>query len=175
MTEQLLIQFALRVSLMAIPLYICNGMALVLGGGKPIDMGKKFLDGKRWLGDGKTLRGTFCGIAAATLGAFAVTLAFPEARIFLGADYIAYGFLLAAGAVAGDFAGSFLKRRLGIERGKSVFLLDQLDFIGGGLVFGLALLAPAAIEALFLFAFTLMAHVIGNQIAYRTKIKKVPW
>jgi CDP-2,3-bis-(O-geranylgeranyl)-sn-glycerol synthase len=169
------ILFVARASLMAIPLYLCNSMALVFGGGKPIDFGKNFVDGKRLLGDGKTIRGTIAGIAIGSAAALALSAIFPETAVFLNANYAFYGPLLAIGAVAGDFAGSFLKRRMGIERGGSVFLLDQLGFVVAGLAFGCLLAQPTALEFIFLLAFTMLAHVIGNRIAFLAKIKKVPW
>jgi len=169
------VQFVVRVSLMAIPLYLCNSLALLFGRGTPIDLGKNFLDGRRLLGDGKTVRGTFVGIVLGTAGAFLVKTAFPETALFLQSDYLAYGALLAVGAILGDFAGSFLKRRKGIERGKSVFLLDQLDFVVGGLAIGSLLVKPSLLEWIFLLAFTMLAHVLGNWIAYLAKLKKNPW
>ena len=48
------ILFILRVSLMAIPLYLCNSLALVFGGKTPIDGERKFFDGRPLLGRGKT-------------------------------------------------------------------------------------------------------------------------
>lgn len=169
------ILFVARASLMAIPLYLCNSMALVFGKGKPIDFGKNFTDGKRLLGDGKTIRGTIAGIAISSAAALALSAIFPETAVFLNANYALYGTLLAIGAVAGDFAGSFAKRRMGIERGESVFLLDQLGFVVAGLAFGWPLAQPTELEFIFLLAFTMLAHVIGNRIAFLAKIKKVPW
>ena len=169
------ILFIARASLMAIPLYLCNSMALVFGGRKPIDFGKNFFDGKRLLGDGKTIKGTIAGIAIGSAAALALSISFPTANALLNANYAFYGSLLAVGAVAGDFAGSFLKRRRGIARGKSVFLLDQLGFVVAGLAFGCLLAQPTALEFIFLLAFTTLAHVIGNRIAFIAKIKKVPW
>jgi CDP-2,3-bis-(O-geranylgeranyl)-sn-glycerol synthase len=169
------ILFVLRVSLMAIPLYLCNGLALVFGGKTPVDFGKRFFDGKPLLGGGKTVKGTFSGIFLAFLVVLALSTVFPETENVLGASYLFYGSLLAAGAVAGDFAGSFLKRRLGIARGKSVFLLDQLDFVLGGFALGLLLVVPHFLEVIFLLGFTMIWHVIGNHIAFFARIKKEPW
>lgn len=160
---------------MAIPLYLCNSLALVFGGKRPIDFGKKFFDGRRILGEGKTLRGTALGIALGTMGALLVKTAFPETSIFLQSDYLAYGFLLSVGAVAGDFIESFFKRRFGVERGKSIFPLDQTDFVFGGLALGSILVVPTLLEWVFLLAFTVLAHVIGNWIAYFAKLKQNPW
>ncbi len=167
--------FVLRVSLMAIPLYLCNSLALVFGGKRPIDFGKNFLDGKPLLGPGKTFRGTFSGIFIAFLGVLLLNLVFPETDEIIGTIYVFYGTLLAVGAVFGDFLGSFLKRRLSIDRGKSFFWLDQLDFVAGGFAVGGLLIWPSALEFVFLLAFTMLAHVIGNHIAFFTRIKKNPW
>ncbi len=169
------ILFILRVSLMAIPLYLCNGFALIFGGKTPIDFGKNFFDGRRILGGGKSIKGTAAGLFFAFIGVLTISLVFPETGDVLGANYLAYGMLLAVGAILGDFAGSFAKRRLNVPRGKSIFLLDQLDFIIGGFAIGMILVIPSALEVVFLLAFTMIMHVISNRIAYVGKMKKVPW
>lgn len=170
-----LVLFVFRVSLMAVPLYLCNGLALVFGGKTPVDLGRKFFDGRPVLGSGKTFKGTIAGIASASVVSLALSAAFPQSSAFVGASYALYGVLLAVGAVAGDFAGSFAKRRYGLERGRSVFWLDQLDFVAGGLLFASLVSPPTAVEAVFLLAFTMLAHVIGNWVAFIYKMKKVPW
>lgn len=167
--------FVLRVILTAIPLYLCNGMALVFGGKTPIDQGIKFFDGKPLLGGGKTFKGTFAGLLFAFLGVLAISIAFPQTTEIMEASYLAYGTLLAIGALLGDFLGSFLKRRFSIARGRSVFLLDQLDFVIGGLALGSFMMVPTAWEIIFLLALTMIAHVIGNWIAFFARMKKVPW
>lgn len=169
------ILFVLRVSLMAIPMYLCNSLALVFGGKTPIDLSKRFFDGKPMLGGGKTFKGTIAGMFFAFLGVLALSTVFPQTADVMGTSYLYYGSLLALGAVLGDFAGSFTKRRLGIERGKSVFLLDQLDFVLGGFLVGAVLMVPTLLEVVFLLAFTMLAHVIGNWIAFFARIKKNPW
>ena len=45
-----------------IPAYVANGFAVVTGGGRPIDLGRKFSDKRRILGDGKTIRGFTGGL-----------------------------------------------------------------------------------------------------------------
>ena len=160
---------------MAIPMYLCNSMALVFGGGRPIDLGKNMPDRKRIFGDGKTVKGAVAGIAIATLAAFVLSLVFPETSIFIKADYTTYGFLLAIGTIAGDMTASFAKRRTCIERGRSVLFLDQLDFLVGGFIVGALLVTPTALEVVFLLAFTMLAHGLGNRLAFEAKIKKVPW
>ena len=167
--------FFATVCLMAIPIYLSNGMALLFGGRTPLDFGTKWLDGRPFLGKGKTVKGTLAGILSGTLGSAIVAFLFPHLAAVLGVNYVLYGFLLAAGAMAGDLTGSFVKRRLGLERGTSILLLDQLDFVAGGVAVGLLIFVPSIWHALLLAAFTLSVHKFGNVVAFKTRIKSVPW
>jgi len=47
-----------------LPPYIANMAPAVWGGGPPLDKGKLFYDGRRWLGKGKTIKGTIIGVIA---------------------------------------------------------------------------------------------------------------
>jgi len=167
--------FFLRIILYIMPLYIANSSAMLLGGKTALDFGKKFSDGKEIFGKGKTWKGAVFGIIAGTTTAFFVTLIVPEQTAAMSANYMLFGFLLSAGAIFGDLAGSFLKRRLSIARGEPVLLLDQLDFIAGGLLLGGLMIAPAIEEIIFIIVITLMAHKLSNYIAFKIKLKKVPW
>jgi CDP-2,3-bis-(O-geranylgeranyl)-sn-glycerol synthase len=80
----------------------------------PIDFGRRFVDGRPWLGPSKTWRGLLSAVLAA--GVLAPVLGFPPAA---GA---AAGLL----AMAGDALSSFLKRRLGIPSSGQAFAIDQL-------------------------------------------------
>jgi len=126
------------------PAYVANASAVIVGGGKPIDSGRFYKDGKRLLGDGKTWRGllggTFFGITVG-LGMM-VLLKYCQSSIsFPLTDFGGYPFMilffftLCFGALLGDIIESFFKRRIGKERGEDWFVLDQLDFIAGALVF----------------------------------------
>ena len=86
---------------------------------------------------------------------------------------ILIGFLLGFGALLGDALGSFLKRRLGIGRGKPAPILDQLDF----LIVAIILVSPV-VELNWIFVviaiiLTLVIHLIANTIAYLLGIKDV--
>ncbi len=127
MLEQILI-----VILSFVPAMIANSLAVVFGGGPPIDGGRK-LKGKRILGDGKTWRGLFGGgISAASVGLvlylvlrpfFSLYPSFPEGLIPL--------FSLSFGALLGDIGGSFVKRRRGKARGAKAPMIDMYDFVIG--------------------------------------------
>ena len=88
---------------------------------------------------------------------------------------------LAFGAMVGDIAASFLKRRTGRERGAVFPVVDQLDFVAGALLCAL-LLAPDWFLATFtlpVLAVVLVAtpilHVLTNGIAYLLGLKNEPW
>ena len=135
-----------------LPAYVANASALLIGGGTPIDFGKKWKDNRRILGDGKTWRGLLSG---AFIG---MTVGFGQAA---AAKYIASTefnylhfenlnfegfplmipiiFSLCFGALIGDIIESFFKRRIGKNRGENWIIFDQLDFIIGALILCLLL------------------------------------
>jgi CDP-2,3-bis-(O-geranylgeranyl)-sn-glycerol synthase len=128
-----------------IPAYVANGCAALIGGGIPIDFGKKYKDGKRILGDGKTWRGLIIGTLLGMIGGFACSVAAKywsiydfslELSDFTGFPLmIPIVFSISFGALLGDIIESFFKRRRGIQRGKDWIPFDQLDFILGVLFF----------------------------------------
>lgn len=157
------------------PLYFANSSAMLLGGKTPVDLGWKFFDGKPVFGSGKTFRGLFFGVAAGTAAAVIINRAMWGSIDAILPQYVLLGFLLSLGALLGDMTGSFLKRRFGIEQGKPVFLLDQLDFVAGGILLGLPVYAPGAFEIAVIAVATLLVHRAANYLAFSVKLKKVPW
>lgn len=170
-----------------VPAYVPNNAAAVAGGGRPVDGGRAIGDA-RLLGDGKTWRGTAVGVAAGVGAAVALNVVGPAANRLLVASTAtlptftptaAVG--LAVGAMAGDVAASFLKRRSGRERGAALPLLDQLDFVAGALGMT-ALLAPEWFGATFtstrllvVVVATPLLHVGTNVVAYGVGVKDEPW
>ena len=157
------------------PMYFANSFAMFLGGKTRLDGNAKFLDGAPFFGQGKTIKGTFFGIAAGTIIAIVIAAFLPAATAQLSSEYVLLGFLLSIGAIAGDLSASFLKRRAGLEPGKEAPFLDQLDFIVGGIIFGSVLYTPPIWEVLVIAGITLIVHKASNYIAFKTKLKKVPW
>lgn len=160
-----------------LPAYLPNNAAVLFGGGQPLDAGRTWR-GERLLGDGKTLRGTLGGFLTG----------FVAAQILNGvAPYFAPGFSFAAsialplGALAGDVAASFVKRRTGRQRGEAWIGVDQYDFVAGAWL--LTLLAapgwflrvftpPVILAALVV---TPVLHVTTNFLAYKLNLKNEPW
>ena len=127
-----------------IPAYIANASALLIGGGKPIDFGRTYKDGRRLLGDGKTWRGLLVGTFIGVTAGFGLSVAAKYAALynfpiylsdFTGFPYmIPILFSICFGALLGDIIESFFKRRVGKNRGEDWIPFDQLDFIIGVLV-----------------------------------------
>ena len=176
------------------PAYIANSVAVLSGGKFPIDQGRVLSDGNRMLGDGKT----WSGLLGGTLGGivFGLLLDSVDSRMALeyltseeheqslwGDNPILVFFLLSFGALFGDMAASFYKRRQNLQRGDKFAILDMYDFIimslllcfilqrdwllswildGWGLLFTILILTP-------------FLHRGVNIIGYNIGVKKEPW
>jgi CDP-2,3-bis-(O-geranylgeranyl)-sn-glycerol synthase len=169
-----------------LPAYIANPMAVVFGGGTPIDMGMKWADGQRMLGDGKTIRGliggTACGIAAGFLQIYIASY-FASAFSILIVPTITAVITLSFGALLGDLIKSFFKRRIGFVRGAELPLIDQLDFVAGAwiltYIFDPMWFTENFISSpwiiLTVLVLTPILHRLTNIFGYSIKLKKEPW
>jgi CDP-2,3-bis-(O-geranylgeranyl)-sn-glycerol synthase len=165
----------IHILLYIMPFYVANSSAMILGGKTPLDLKKKFKDGNRILGDGKTFKGCFFGLLMGTITAIIINFAFNELTLELTSNYILLGFLISFGALLGDITASFFKRRNRISQGTEVLLLDQLDFVFGALILGSFFYIPNFYEILIICILTLFVHKTSNWIAFKFKLKKVPW
>jgi len=155
-----------------LPPYIANMAPAVWGGGPPLDGGRLFYDGKRLFGKSKTIKGTAVGILAGIIISLVQHIALP----FPSFGYaLLRGILMGTGAMAGDLAGSFIKRRANIESGDSAPLLDQLDFMLGVIVFMYPLGLPSLEIVLISVIITPIVHLISNSIWYLAGKKEVWW
>jgi len=173
-----------------LPAMLPNSAAVVFGGGTPVDFGKSW-KGKRILGDGKTWRGFFGGgLAGVALGIIILGIAIlfnAEGTWGYGGGWTALCVIssLAFGSLLGDMMGSFIKRRLGIERGMKAPILDQYDFLIGAFLltalFNWRWVCNTYIEGwnilalIFLLLITLLLHRAMNIIGYKAGLKKEPW
>lgn len=151
-----------------LPIYCANGAPVLFGGGRPIDAGKSLSDGQRILGDHKTIRGFASGLMAGIIvGAFEL--------VFLSPSVMLIAILASLGALLGDLAGAFLKRRLKIRPSGPVPGLDQLDFVIGAilLVSTVSNLTPGTV--LILILVTPPIHFLTNLGAYVLGLKSTYW
>lgn len=170
-----------------LPAYAANGSAAFFGGKTPMDLGRS-LFGERILGDGKTFEGFFTGVACGVLvGLMQILLEdifgighrlptfgeFPQFLIVLTC--------LSCGAMLGDVAGSFLKRRLRIKRGAPLPVVDQLDFVLGAMLLTFLFSRPwffmnfTPLVAFWLLVLTPPIHLVTNYVAFKLGRKEVPW
>jgi CDP-2,3-bis-(O-geranylgeranyl)-sn-glycerol synthase len=167
-----------------LPAYLPNNFAALFGGGTPLDFGRNFWDGKRIFGNGKTFRGTAAGISFGFLTGMIQNYFAPGWGLpgfGEGSQLILVLLGLSFGAMLGDLVASFFKRRLGLERGAALFLVDQLDFVFG--CWGLLIIispgwflenftSPVIITVLIA---TPVLHRFTNVIGYSIGAKREPW
>ena len=147
------------------PAYCANAAPVIFGGGKPMDFGKKFFDGKPFLGSHKTFRGFLAGIVIGTLVGFVQTLIYEQFLFQYGSQFqysILLGFMLSLGALTGDLVESFAKRRLNRSPGKSLPVADQIDFILGAFLFSFMVSPPSLLAALIILLITIPIHLVTN-------------
>ncbi|HIJ17949.1 MAG TPA: CDP-2,3-bis-(O-geranylgeranyl)-sn-glycerol synthase [Thermoplasmata archaeon] len=173
-----------------LPALVPNSAAVLFGGGTPMDLGRSWR-GKRVLGDGKTWRGFFGGaLTGFGVGSIEIiiTTMLDEQDAFGYGDLpwaVAIIAALSFGAMTGDCVGSFIKRRLGVDRGKKAPGLDQYNFVLGAIV-TVIIVSPGWFSghyiegngywglAMFLVVVPLL-HRSANIIGYKLGKKNVPW
>jgi CDP-2,3-bis-(O-geranylgeranyl)-sn-glycerol synthase len=167
----------LELLVLMLPCYVANAAPVLVGGGARLDLGIKLGDGMDLFGKTKSIRGFIGGIAAGVIAAGILAILWPTLLFGNRETLFLTGVMLAVGALVGDAAGSFIKRRLKMAPGKHFNILDQMDFIVGGLVFAY----PFASEIytvpniLFIVIVSYVLHVGANVSANRLGLKKVPW
>ena len=155
------------------PAYCANGAPVIFGGGRSIDSGKLFIDGKPLFGSHKTIRGFIAGLAIGTFvgwlqEAIAPAAGFPKGSVLLG-------FMLSLGAMIGDLAGSFLKRRLSLDPGAPLPIIDQIDFALMALLMAALVKPPTIVMTIIILVLTVPIHLLINMLAYLLGLKKTPW
>lgn len=157
----------------------------------PMDGGKSLKDGKRIFGDHKTWKG-FIGYIIWNMVCMVVwglicKIAGLETYNMLYTNYEnTILFNLAAGALVGfgyalfELPNSFLKRRLGIEPGKSIsgvlkaffVFFDQADSVFG-CVLVVCIFAPMSVGFYFLYVVVgAVTHIIINMLLYVCRLRK---
>jgi len=149
------------------PAYCANAAPVIAGGGRPLDLGKNFLDGKPIFGKNKTFLGFFFGLAIGVMVGLVESILFGYPPLF--------SVLSPLGALLGDLAGAFLKRRLGIAPGGLLPVIDQIDFAIGAILFSLPLTIIDWELAIAVIIITAPIHLLTNFLAYKLKLKNNPW
>ncbi|WP_299522674.1 CDP-2,3-bis-(O-geranylgeranyl)-sn-glycerol synthase [uncultured Methanobrevibacter sp.] len=181
---QIFIMACITILYFILPAYASNGSALIFGGGLPLDFKKTDKKGNPWIGNGVTWKGLIGGTIVGTLVGMIQGLIGPYILENFGefiytpictnlVEGILIGFLLGFGAMVGDAIGSFLKRRIGLKRGKPAPILDQIDFLIVALLFSSLVVNFSITFVIIAIVLTLIIHVVANTIAYLIGIKDV--
>ncbi len=164
------------------PAYAANIIPPVARGKRPIDGGRNWLDGRRIFGGHKTWEGFFAGVIFGSLIGLLEWWLQPQLNLFgaqwgvtLPAMGVAAAVAIPLGAMLGDLAGSFIKRRLRKESGADVPILDQLNFIVGAALIGGFFIKISVWMLLYMVIITPLIHRLTCIAGHKIKLKKVPW
>jgi CDP-2,3-bis-(O-geranylgeranyl)-sn-glycerol synthase len=165
-----------------LPAYVPNSSAVLFSGKTPVDFGRNFIDGRRIFGPGKTFRGLIGGtLSGIAIGLF-LQLIRESAQIGVPSFEPIYVVVtLSLGAMLGDLAKSFLKRRLGLDRGSPLPVADQLDFVIGAWVLTYIFFSDWFVQnftlpiIVIVLILSPLLHVAVNLIGYKLGKKKEPW
>lgn len=151
-----------------LPIYCTNGAPVLFGGGRPIDFGRNFVDGERVLGAHKTFRGFVSGFVVGALVGAVCSYVFSK-------NLFTVAILASLGALLGDMAGAFVKRRLKIKPGAPLPIVDQLDFVIGAIIL-VSLFSMISLPViLILLLVTPPIHFLTNVGAYALRLKGHYW
>jgi len=163
MTIDQLIMLGLQGIRIYLPALIANAGAMIFGGGAPIDLNKQYFDGRPLFGKNKTYRGLISGLTLGTIVGAVTETAY-------------LGLSMSFGGLMGDLVGAFIKRRLGINPGEPLPIVDQYDFVLGASVVVILLESNSSyLPTIFVLILTPLIHVLSNAFSFLAKLKNVPW
>lgn len=159
---------------------------------KPMDGGKCFRDGRRIFGDNKTWAGFFGMIAANCLMQILWGLLSASSESLGSANelYSRFGNTLPFNALAGAMFGliyvlfelpnSFVKRRIGIQPGKTAkgwkgalfFVIDQIDSLLGVMLLLVLLAGITPVQYVQYLLLGAVTHIALNLLLYTLKIRR---
>jgi CDP-2,3-bis-(O-geranylgeranyl)-sn-glycerol synthase len=130
---------------------------------------------RRLLGDHKTVVGFVLGVAMGVLTAYLQSRIGWQRSLWVSSAWLPVGLAMGFGAMAGDSAKSFFKRRIGITPGKPWVPWDQLDFPIGALLLVWPLVSLSWLDAAIILGFTFVADIAVNHVSYWMRIRETKW
>lgn len=136
---------------------------------------------EKLFGSNKTYFGFVVGIIAAVIISIFQKLLFTF-YFFQKISYLNYsinflliGFLLGFGALLGDLAKSFFKRRVGIAPGQKWVPFDQIDYTLGAILLSLFFWQPTISFIIASIFLNLFFHILFNHLGFWLGIRKSAW
>ncbi len=172
-----------------LPAYVANPAAVLFKGKLPIDLNRKFFDGRRILGRGKTWKGffggAFSGIIIGEIEQILATFLPNSYFIQFSSDQIQALLILITisfGSMLGDSIGSFIKRRINLESGANALFLDQYPFLIISLLLYYLFFSSEFLKYIWntfsivtLIVITPLLHRLVNILGFKIGKKEVPW
>jgi len=143
----------------------------------PIDLN---IGNKPIFGKNKTFRGLIFGVLFAVIIAYLQFILYSN-NIFVNISVVDYsnwfliGFILGFGAIFGDLAKSFFKRRMNYEPGEPFIPFDQTDFAIGALIFAYPLVVLPLTKVITILLLSFILHIAVNHFAFYTGIRREKW
>src|SRR2546426_498559 len=168
---RLVLRRALQLAYFMAPAYVANMAPPFVrywkGWNRPIS--------RRWLGTHKTVLGFVVGVLAAMLVTFAQWLLAWSGSIVAYEEWPLLGLLFGVGALRGDSAKSFFKRRLGVEPGRPWIPFDQLDFVVGALVLVHTRVALTWTDVATILLLSFCGHIVVSHVGRWLGVKDTRW
>lgn len=180
-----IISFLFFLLYVALPAFVANMLPVIVdklgwlkGMYKPID-GGKFFRGQPLFGPNKTWRGLMVGtLGGGVVGllqyALAISGVIPVLFFTNLPKTIIFGLLAGLGALFGDLAASFIKRRLKKPSGAAWPVIDHIDYILGFLLFTSLIINWTLVDVIVLVLFASLANPLTNKISFKLGIKSTP-
>lgn len=132
-------------------------------GACPLDGGRTAWDARPLLGSHKTARGLIAALTATAIASLLIGLPLQT------------GVLVGTGAMAGDLASSFVKRRLDLAPGNMAFGLDQIpeSLLPALLVADITRLTGGYIAAIV--AGFIALEILLSRMLYRLRVRNRPY
>jgi len=146
----------------------------------PVDFCQKF-KGKRIFGKNKSWNGLVYGVIFAIIITLVQAFLLNKTDFFsslLLVDYtnwLLLGFLLGFGSLVGDLIESFIKRQIGKAPGKPCPIIDQIDYVLGGLLFAIFAFPVTLNMVITLILVSIVLTIIINHLSYFLKIRGEKW
>jgi CDP-2,3-bis-(O-geranylgeranyl)-sn-glycerol synthase len=115
------------------------------------------------------------GVVAAVIATFIQSRIAWDGALVAYQDWATLGLRFGVGAMAGDVAKSFVKRRTGIAPGDPWIPWDQIDFVLGALALVWGAAALSWVDLVTILLLSVAGHVLVNHLGYWLGIRDVRW